>query len=222
MRDIRQKGSDPIQYKVRPETKIESIPMHNLLAHDKTKVELSEFLSNQILKFGETNNKEFVISWRNKAASSHGDDVSCLSSMQEADTKIILHAAYLAQKVIKTTHVFFPDTDVLILALRRYPQLSKEFAFYLGHGMKGFAQIGSIYRALGPLKPCALPGQHALSGTDVTGSFAGKGKIKWWKAFNSASDTMIEALAKLGTTLLLTEDVRANLEALLCTSPKYH
>lgn len=126
MRDIREKGSDPIQYKVRPETKIESIPMHKLLAHDKTKDELTEFLSNQILKFGESNNKKFVLSWRDKAASSHGDDVSCLSSTQvEADTKIILHAAYLAQIGIKTTHVFSHDTDVLILALWRYHNFLK-------------------------------------------------------------------------------------------------
>lgn len=56
--------------------------------------------------------------------------------------------------------------------------------------MKRFDPLGSIYRALGPLKASTLPGEHALSGADVTGSFAGKGKIKWSKAFNSATDTV--------------------------------
>lgn len=217
MRDIRQKGSDPIQYKIRPETKIASIPMNKLLAHDKTKDELTEFLSEHLRQFGLTHNKRFVMSWRDTAASSHGIDVSSLSSTQEeADTKIILHAAYLSQKGTKTIHVFSPDTDVFILALRRYPQLSQDLAIFLGRGMKRFVQLNPIYRALGPLKASALPGLHSLSGADVTGSFAGKGKLKWWKTFNSTSENMLEALAKLGTTQCLTEDVRATLEAFIC------
>ena len=60
-----------------------------------------------------------------KAALSHGNGVSSLSSTQEeGDTKIILHAAYLAQNRFKTTLVFFPDNVILILVRRRYPQLS--------------------------------------------------------------------------------------------------
>lgn len=217
MRVIRQKGSDPIQYKIGPETIIGSTPMNKLLAHDKTKDELTEFLSDQILQFGVTYGKKFVVSWKDKAGSSHGADVSSLSSTQEeADTKIILHAAYLAQRGIKNTHVFSPDTDVVVLLLRRYPQLTPKFGVFLGHGMKRFVQLASIYKALGPLKASALPGLHALSGADVTGSFANKGKVKWWKTFNSVSDELLEALAKLGTTLYLTEDVRASLEAFVC------
>ncbi|CAG9767441.1 unnamed protein product [Ceutorhynchus assimilis] len=126
LREIRQKGSDPIQYKIGPETKIGSVPMNKLLAHDNTKHKLTEFLSHQILEFGMTNKK----------------------------------------------------------------------------------------RALESLK--ALPGLQALSGADVTGSFASKGKVKWWRTFNSASDKLLLALAELGTTSSLTEDVRTNIEACIC------
>jgi hypothetical protein len=99
IRLIRQKGSDPIQYKIGLESTIESTPMNKLLAHDKTKDEQTEFLSDQIVKFSVTNKNKLAASCRDKAISSQGADVSSLSSNQdEADTKIILHAAYLAQR----------------------------------------------------------------------------------------------------------------------------
>lgn len=89
---------------------------------------------------------------------------------EEADTEIILHKAYLAQKGIKTTHVFSPDTNVLILALSGYPQFLKDFLFFFVCDIKRFIQLCSI----GPLKVSAFSVLHALLGANVTGSFAGK------------------------------------------------
>lgn len=80
---------------------------------------------------------------------------------EEADTEIILHKAHLAQKGIKTTHVFSPDTNVLIL---------EDFLFFFVCDIKRFIQLCSI----GPLKVSAFPVLHALLGANVTGSFAGK------------------------------------------------
>ena len=58
--------------------------------------------------------------------------------------------------------------------------------------------VGLIYKALTPLQAQALPGLHALSGADITGSFAGKGKKSFWKAFKSSSDDVLTALTALG------------------------
>ena len=48
-------------------------------------------------------------------------------------------------------------------------------------------------QVLGSAKVAALPGLHALSGADVTGSFAGKGKPTWWKIFKEADEEEITA-----------------------------
>lgn len=63
-----------------------------IVGQDKMKGERTEFLRDQILQFGVANKKRFVITWRDKAALSNGNDVSSLSSIQEevVDTKIIL------------------------------------------------------------------------------------------------------------------------------------
>ena len=51
----------------------------------------------------------------------------------------------------------------------------------------------------GCLKITALPALHAISGKDVTGSFANKGKATWWKVFKDTSEETITSLSKLGT-----------------------
>jgi hypothetical protein len=119
-----------------------------------------------------------VVSWQDKAAASHMD-VECLANTQEeADTKIILHAVHLAGRGVKTLHVFSPDTDVMVLAIRRYPLLPSDSGIFLGLGLsRHYVSLKPIYEALGPLKASLLPGLHAMSGADVTGAFAGKGKL---------------------------------------------
>ena len=99
------------------------------------------------------------------------------SSQEEADTKIIFHGAYVAQKGIKTLHIYSPDSDVVILAIARYALLPQETGIYFGHGMKRFISLRPTYNALGPLKASALPGLHSFFGSDTTGSFVNKGKL---------------------------------------------
>ena len=69
---------------------------------------------------------------------------------------------------------------------------------------------------LGEAKIAALPALHALSGCDTTGSFAGKGKTTWWKAFQEADKEIITALANLGTSENLAPDTIAALEKFTC------
>ena len=213
----RQQGNEPIHYKISADMKIASISMGKLLAHDKTKDDLTNFLSIQILKSAKIKKLKFIVSWRNNVQSSDGTDVQCLQTTQEeADTKMILHGVFVATKGVISTHIYSPDTDVVILALRRIPMLTAEVGMFIGQGMKKFIDLLPIYNALGPLKASALVGLHALSGADITGSFAHKGKPKWWKTFQSADNELLEALVQLGKTSLLPEDVRAQLEKCVC------
>ena len=75
-----------------------------------------------------------------------------------------------------------------------------------------------IYSALGSQKAAALPGFHALSGGDVTGRFAGKGKGSFWKILQELdpNDDRVHALTLLGTSEELPESVFTAIEALVC------
>ena len=123
---------------------------------------------------------------------------------------------FVAQKGCKTLHIYSTDSDVMILALRRQPLLPPDTGFFLGHGMKRFVSLKAIYDALGPLKASALPGLHALSGCDTTGSFANKGKKTWWRAFDSTTDNVLQALASLGATPNVSHEMMAILEKFVC------
>ena len=68
----------------------------------------------------------------------------------------------------------------------------------------------------GRAKKAALPALHVLSGCDTTGSFAGKGKRTWWKAFQVADKEIITACANLGTSENLAPDTIAALEKFIC------
>ena len=62
----------------------------------------------------------------------------------------------------------------------------------------------------------ALPGLHALSGADVTGSFSGKGKRTWWNAFEKANTDVLLALGRLGHTETLEEETFLQIEQFVC------
>ena len=70
-------------------------------------------------------------------------------------------------------------------------------------------------QALGSTKVAALPGLHALSGADITVSFAGKGKVTWRKVFREADEETITALANLGKSAQPTA-IFSGIEKLVC------
>lgn len=76
-----------------------------------------------------------------------------------------------------------------------------------------------IVLALGSTKVAASPGLHALSGADITVSFAGKGKAK---VFKEADEETITAPANLGKRAQATAVILSGIENLFvnCTCPK--
>ena len=161
--------------------------------------------------------KNYVVSWRDKALANHVD-ASCLENTQkEADTKMMLHAVNIAARGFKKLDIYSSDADVLVLVLRRYPLLPTESRLVVGLGSNiRYLNLQKIYQELGPLKASALPGFHALSGADVTGAFFGKGKISWWKAFNKTTDDILQALASLGSSPVVSEELMQTIEQFVC------
>ena len=99
------------------------------------------------------------------------------SNHEETDIKIVLHDLDASASGATIIHVQSPDTDVLVLFIRQYPELCKDTTFVTGVGQNHRSiKLGLIYEALGLQKAAALPAFHALTGADVTGNFSGKGK----------------------------------------------
>ena len=129
------------------------------------------------------------------------------SSQEEDDTKMILHALDAASNGATEINVFSPDTDVFVLLLTRYYELCTEVHFVTGTGQRHrVVKLRPIAQTLGRSRLAALPALHAISGADVTGSFANKGRLTWWKIFKDADEATIDALSKLGTRGLPTAD----------------
>ena len=53
------------------------------------------------------------------------DVPSLANTQEEADTKKKLHAVHLAARGAKTLHIYSPDTDVMVLAIR-FPLLPSD------------------------------------------------------------------------------------------------
>lgn len=178
---------------------------------------LTEYLSKKLVEKTSIQVR-VVCSYRSETITNKKKDMSFLeSSHEEADTKMLFHAIQASGKVTSKIRIFSPDTDVLVLAIRRFPLLANDSAFVqTGSKIREFP-LQAIYNKLGPLKAAALPGLHALSGADVTGSFRGKSKTTFWKKFLVASTHTLETLASLGETEEIEESVYSKIDQFICS-----
>ncbi|XP_015750019.1 PREDICTED: uncharacterized protein LOC107329879, partial [Acropora digitifera] len=100
--------------------------------------------------------------------------------------------------------------------VNRSMKLCSNVRFATGTGQRHrVIHLKHVVQALGSAKVAALPGLHALSGADITGSFAGKGKTTWWKTFMKADEEKISALTNLGTRGQPSADTLTGIEKLV-------
>ena len=126
------------------------VPMKRLLAHVSTKDELTQYLASKTLEKGRQNGLHVVVAWSSKCRATHKDMAYLDSDQEEADTKILLHAVDATASGAKSIKIFSPDTDVFVLALRRYPELCADTSFVTGRGQRHRnIQLRPIVRALG-------------------------------------------------------------------------
>lgn len=117
------------------------------------------------------------------------EGVSFGGQMEEADSRLILHTADVANTGGKTVIIRSTDTDVVAIAISHYSRLQsfglKELWILYGVGNSSrYLPIHDIAVALGE-KSQALIGFHAFTGCDSVSFFAGKGKKSAWKIWNS-------------------------------------
>ena len=175
--------------------------MKRLLAHVNTKKELTEYLAIKTLEKGPEEGSRVTVACYSKCKGTRRDMQYLDSNQEEADTKLLLHVVDATVSGATRIDIVSPDADMFVLALRRHADLCEDMRVVTGRGQwHRKIPLCSIVRALGPARIAALPGFHTWSGADVTGSFAGKGKLACWKAFLEAGSVCVDALADLGGT----------------------
>ncbi|MES9882849.1 MAG: hypothetical protein ABW185_18430 [Sedimenticola sp.] len=141
----------------------------------------------------------------------HGDGLHCSETIEharmspctheEADTRMLLHVADGVRQGYKNILIRTVDTDVVVLAVSLASKIGCERLF-LGFGTGKCFRILDATRmaqALGNDRCNALPVFHALTGSDTTSSFAGRGKRTAWSTWNMFSE-VTPALCTLAHT----------------------
>ena len=216
-RKRREKGVVPIRYKIDANTVIRKVPMNKLLSHNQTKGDLTEYFGKAFLEAAALRNRNVTVSFKNQAISTGIDTSELASTHEEGDTKIMLHAVHAARRGAESIRIFSPDTDVLVLSVRRAPLLPDDTLFVTLGQHRREINLKKIYDKLGSIRANALPGLHAISGADVTGSFCGKAKTSFWNKFLVAPDNVLHALTALGKTENIDAETFDGIEQFVCS-----
>lgn len=188
----------------------------SFLASNSTKASLTVYLAQKLIV---SSNIEKLMTATHASVQTNFevDSTQDASSQEEADTLMILHAVS-ASAAGYEVHIYSQDTDVLLLALRRAPQLGKGAAMIMGTGeRRQKVMLEPIYDQLGPEKSAAVINWHSLTGCDTTGHIYGKGKKGCFTAFLDANSRVIQAITNLGIGEEPSEDVVSGCEEFLCT-----
>ena len=176
-RKRRQGGKPPTTFHVEDNTPIGKVSEKEFLSGIHTKDQLTVYLAKKALQHFQGKPNIFIITSRQDVHSNSIDVKHLYSSQEEADTRIILHSLDAVQRGATQLYIESPDTDVFVLAIRRYHQLCTDTYFITGVGnKKRVISLGPVVQALGKTRTSALPGFHAFSGADQTGHFA-QGKV---------------------------------------------
>ena len=161
----------------------------NFLRVDENKTELFNYLSKEIIKSAEVQCKELVVTLETEVLTTPPrTDLESLApcSQEEADGRMLLHAADAARRGHDKILIRTVDTDVVVLAVTAAQSLTLKIwlAFGTGKSLR-YIPAHDIATALGPAKSMALPMFHALTGCDTVSAFAGRGKRTAWAVWES-------------------------------------
>ena len=140
------------------------------------------------------------------------------STHEEADTRLLLHAAHIARCGHRTIVIRSPDTDVAVLAIYFAEDINARLLFRTGTKNRArFIDLTAL--ACLHTKPLcrALPGVHALTGCDSTSAFVGRGKKPALSILldpNNAAGR--EAMGRLGSSFEVSQDLYDEVERFVC------
>jgi len=108
---------------------------------------------------------------------------------EEADTRILFHAAHCANNGDSRVMVRTVDIDVVVLSVACFQRMSAAelwLAFGSGKHLRNIA-IHELVSAFGADWACALLFFHAFTCCDTVSCFVGRGKKTSWETWNAFS-----------------------------------
>ena len=129
---------------------------------------------------------------------------------------MILHAIFATKQGDTSLRIFTPDTDVLVLAVNYFSRFPINTCVNLLGMHSREIPLHKLFNSLGRNHALALLVMHALSGVNVTGSFAGKAKTMFWNRFLEADSDVLEALTAMGKEKL-GDEIFQYIETYVCS-----
>lgn len=210
-------SSQPIRRKIDSGTVKLPHSWSKFMSHTSNKSELAAFISNELKNCSELpSDCELVLGGgfsdiRMVWSSASRDLSHLISTTEEADTRIFLHAKDALACGYQRVVISCRDTDVLVLALGHRSELSPEIWIHSGTSKDPkYIPVHSIN--LAPSVIDNLMAFHAVTGCDTTSQFSGKGKRTCWKVFLKEPDL----LQAIGGSAECSEDARKGAEKFVC------
>ncbi len=151
-----------------------------------------------------------------RITSQGSEEVSALHCHQEeADGRLLFHAAHAAREGYKAVVICSDDTDVFIMCVAFHDKIGVPLFMKCGtRARTRVVDIGKVAFTVGTDVCRALVGMHAYTGCDTTSAFAGKGKASALKFLtsNCIKNTFLE----LGQEWDLSPELMDKLEAFTC------
>jgi len=117
-------------------------------------------------------------------STTRGQITDLAANHEEADTRMVAHAAHTVREKYKRVVVESKDTDVLLLLIHFFGDANVDLWMKSGTSKKRvYYQIAPIVQKLSRPVRNNLLGFHAFTGCDVTSSFYGYGKRSCWKVY---------------------------------------
>jgi len=125
------------------------------------------------------------------------------SNHEETDGRMMLHVAHAAAHGANQVVVFSPDTDVLVLLVHHFPDMTQTSIYFktgrklLNRDRTRYIPIQAIVGSLTPQQLSIMLSVYCVTGCDTSSSFHGVGKKKAFQVMCKYADEL-EGLSELG------------------------
>ncbi|KAG7161592.1 hypothetical protein Hamer_G014153 [Homarus americanus] len=190
----------------------------NFLRNSDNKEELFSFLSEQVMQLVVKESKQLVVTGKKRVLTvPPRKDTANLApcNHEEADTRMMVHAADALECGHRRILIRTVDTDVVVLAVALANERSEvldELWLTFGTGKnRRYIAAHQIAKALGPENSRALPVFHAITGCVTVSVFAGHSKKAAWATWNAFPEVTTAFLSLASTPSELPDGVLSTL-----------
>ena len=197
---------------------IDKTTMKDLLNCNQNKEALAIILATQLIECKKDSQMMYVVNSKGDCMTSNTVPIQHLRSEQEeADTRMLLHGLDTTKRGETSTFIQSQDTDVLVLMLWTYKRLCLDTTLTAETEGKGRSTpLGPLYEVVGEDLVKALPGFHAFSGCDQTGTISGKSKVCFSNNLKKAKRPMLDTFSSLGNSDTIPDDMYIKLKRFVC------